>query len=79
MPESVFNKAAGLRPAALLKKRLWHRFFPVSFAKFPRTPFYRTPLDYCFCPYKTEVWITSLIENARVTTHWSQDQIYDIV
>ena len=30
-----FNKVAGL----LLKKRLWHRRFPVSFVKFLRTPF----------------------------------------
>ena len=29
----------GLRPATLLKKRLWHRCFPVNFAKFQRTPF----------------------------------------
>ena len=34
-----FNKVAGLSPAALLKKRLWHRCFPVSFVKFLRTPF----------------------------------------
>ena len=27
------------RPATLLKKRLWHRRFPVNFAKFLRTPF----------------------------------------
>ena len=27
------------RPATLLKKRLWHRCFPVNFAKFLRTPF----------------------------------------
>ena len=33
------NKDAGLRPATLLKKRLWHRYFPVNFAKFLRTPF----------------------------------------
>ena len=26
-------------PATLLKKRLWHRYFPVSFVKFLRTPF----------------------------------------
>ena len=26
-------------PATLLKKRLWHRCFPVNFAKFLRTPF----------------------------------------
>ena len=31
-------------PATLLKKRLWHRCFPVEFAKFLRTTFlYRTP------------------------------------
>ena len=30
-----FNKVAGLKPATLFKKRLWHRFFPVIFAKFP--------------------------------------------
>ena len=34
-----FNKVAGLRPATLLKKRLWHRCFPLNFAKFLRTPF----------------------------------------
>ena len=34
-----FNKNAGLRPATLLKKRLWHRYFPVNFAKFLRTSF----------------------------------------
>ena len=33
-----FNKVRGLRPATLLKKRLWHRCFPVDFAKFLRTP-----------------------------------------
>ena len=35
-----FNKVAGLRPATLLKKRLWHRCFPVNFDKFLRTPFF---------------------------------------
>ena len=39
-----FNKVAGLKPAKLLKKRLWHRCFPVNFAKF-----LRKPLDECFC------------------------------
>ena len=27
-------------PATLLKKRLWHRCFPVNFAKFLKTPFF---------------------------------------
>ena len=30
---------AGLRPATLLKKRLWHRCFPVNLATFLRAPF----------------------------------------
>ena len=34
-----FNKVSDLRPATLFKKRLWHRCFPVKFAKFSRTPF----------------------------------------
>ena len=34
-----FNKVEGLRSATLLKKRLWHRCFPVNFEKFLRTPF----------------------------------------
>ena len=33
----------GLRPANLLKKRLWYRCFLVNFAKFLRVLFYRTP------------------------------------
>ena len=37
--QSLFNKVIGLRPATLLKKRLWHRCFPKNFAKFLRTPF----------------------------------------
>ena len=34
-----FDKVAALRSAALLKRTLWHRCFPVNFAKFLRTPF----------------------------------------
>ena len=34
-----FIKVAGIKPATLLKKRLWQRRFPVNFAKFLRTPF----------------------------------------
>ena len=33
-----FYKVVGLRPATLLKKRLWHRCFSVKFVKFLRTP-----------------------------------------
>ena len=34
--QSLFDKVAWLRPVTLLKKRLWHRCFPVNFAEFLR-------------------------------------------
>ena len=36
-----FNKFTGLRPETcnFIKKIIWHRDFPVNFAKFLRTPF----------------------------------------
>ena len=33
-----FNEVAGLMSTTLLKKRIWHRCFPVNFVKFLRTP-----------------------------------------
>ena len=35
----IFNKAADLRPATVLKMGLWHWCFLVNFEKFLRTPF----------------------------------------
>ena len=37
----IYNRAAGLRLATLLKKRLWHRYFPVNFSEFLRTHFFK--------------------------------------
>ena len=39
MLESLFNKPAGLQACNVIKKRLHHTCFPVTFAKFLRTPF----------------------------------------
>ena len=39
--ESLLNKVAGLEACNIIKKRLQHRYFPVKFAKFLRTPFWR--------------------------------------
>ena len=41
-----------LSPAILLKKRLWHRCFPMNYAKFLRRHFYRAPLNDCSCTLK---------------------------
>ena len=62
-----FNKVAGLRPAILLKKRLWHRCFPVNFVKFLRIPFFTEQLRWLLlhlltdflCSYPT-VWVELL-------------------
>ena len=46
----IFEKVTGkhlcqsLRPATLLKKRLWHSCFPVNLSKFLRTPFLKEHL-----------------------------------
>ena len=44
-----FNKVAGLTPAALLKRRLWHSCFSVNFLKVLRTPFLWNTSSSCFC------------------------------
>ena len=52
--QSLFlNKAAGLN-ITLLKKRLWYRCFPVTFAKFLRTPFFIEHLGGCFCKRRSQ-------------------------
>ena len=43
------HKVTGPRPATLLKKRLWHRRFPVNFVKFLRTHFLQNTSCGCFC------------------------------
>ena len=44
LPEVFCTKGADLRPATLLKKRLWHRFFCYGLCEiFKITFFYRTP------------------------------------
>ena len=73
-----YNKVAGPEPATLLKKRLWHRCFPMNFAKFLRTPFHRTPLNDCFStiqhflaenPSKV---LNGQQQHKGVTFHWSR-------
>ena len=63
-----FNKVAGLRPATLLKKRHWHRCFPVNFAKFLRTPLFTEHSGGCFCTAEKFVGIyTSMLDLFRFT------------
>ena len=69
--EKHLCQSAGLRPATLLKKRLWNRCFPVNFAKFLRTLFLQNTLRrlllYCFHTFihlllrKVKVWYWSSV------------------
>ena len=53
-----FNKVAPLRLVTLLKKRLWHRCFPVKFAKVLRTPILKNICE------RLLLFIQILIENS---------------
>ena len=44
MLESLFNEVAGLKAWNFIKKRLQHLYFPVKFAKFLRTLFFKEHL-----------------------------------
>ena len=55
-PESFFNKVAGPMPASLLKKRLWHRYFPVNFVKFLRTSFLTEHLWWLLLKLELLIW-----------------------
>ena len=70
-----FNKVADLRPATLLKKRFWHRCFPVNFAKFLRTTLFTQHLRWLLLffvffqkPVALKMSILSLWFNIAFTT-----------
>ena len=50
-------------PATLLKKRLWHRYFPVNFEKFLRTPFFTEHLWWLLLTVKILGCITTNFHN----------------
>ena len=57
----LFNKVAGLRSGTLIKTRLWHRCFPVNFAKVLRTSLFTEHLW----------WLLLLIMQNKIKT-WEQ-------
>ena len=57
-----FNKVAGLRPATLLKKSLWHRCFPVNIAKFSKNTFFKNNSGGCF---SIRLWWWLLVDMER--------------
>ena len=57
---TFFDKLAGLRPATLVKERLWHRCFPMNFTEFLKL--YITPPGDC-----SWNWTNLRISSYRVT------------
>ena len=68
-----FDKVAGLRPATLLKKRLWHKCFPLNFAKFPRTPFLQNTSGRLLLSVVVKVWYP---EAYSKSCHRSKMELY---
>ena len=58
------SKVAGLRLAVLLKKRLWHRCFPVNFAKFFKIAFLQNTS--CGCFYGNECFVIWKTCNCKI-------------
>ena len=56
-----------LWPVTLLTKRLWHRWFPVNFVKFPRTPFF---IEHLWWPFVTSFVITSFVTGLKKLIIW---------
>ena len=50
----------------IIKIRLWHRSFPVNFAKFLRTPIYRTLLGVCFCLFQCCIMVFLVFKLLKV-------------
>ena len=83
-----FNKVVGSRPAILLKKRLRHRYFPVNFVKFLRTPVFAEHLCWLLLYYAwKKVWIQLMTNNKEITiinwgdlyyTFWASGKSYKV-
>ena len=66
---SVFDHYVG-RPATLLKKRLWHRCFPVNFEKFLRTPFLQNTSGKMLLLYLTRFSNVSYFNPTHKLSKW---------
>ena len=61
---STLNNKMASKACNFIKKRLWHRCFPVSFVRFLRTPFLTEHLWFLFHP-------VSLNKNRKIITYYS--------
>ena len=64
-----------LRPETLFKKRLWHRYFPVNFAKILKTPFFIEHLRWLLLYLSKKLKKTLSVQDSSNVTMTSQYQI----
>ena len=64
------SRPVGLRPTTLLKKRFWHKCFPVNFVKFLRTPFSTEHLWWLLLEKATETWKETQRSNKETISLW---------
>ena len=64
-----FNKVAGLTPSTFLKKRIWHRCFPVNFEKFLRNCIFIKHLR----------WLLPYYKNIRFSQKVNQAPVHDLL
>ena len=84
-----FNNVEGLRSATLLKKRLWHKCFPVNFVKRPATLIKKRLWHRCFFVnfveflstpfYKEDLWWLLLNTGIPVKHKRFGQWIYDFI
>ena len=65
-----FNKNAGLRPATLLKKRIWHRYFTCEFCEISENTFFTEHLRET-APDTTKIMNTLWTMLTRLTKVWA--------
>ena len=69
-PELFFKKSC-LRPATFLEKRLWHRCFPVNFAKFLKTPFFTEHVQWLLLAFAPiEISYSNTVYNTSAAESW---------
>ena len=77
----LYSEVVTLRPATLLKKRLWHRCFFVNFVKFLRTPLFieslwwlllYIPITFSVTSYNH--WFYQLLRSKYLLLYWTDQR-----
>ena len=71
--------SVSLRPATLLKKRLWHTCFPVNFAKFLRIPFLTEHLWWLPLFVFIRVGQMIMLKNGNLDIIWSSINFWSVI